>query len=581
MREARDHLRAVTDSMGEALCTLDDAGHVSYMNPAAERMLGWSIDEMRGRTLHEATHYRRPDGSPYPIDDCPLYGGHRAREAVRVDDDMFVRRDGSCVDVSWVLTPFHSPTGANSVVVFSDNTVAKAAQQRLHGEIERLSQVRDLHEALQEQRFELFAQPIIDVASGTVMSHELLLRMRERDGGIRTPGSFLAVAESCGLILEIDRWVVGEAARLAGDGHQVELNLSATSLDDPALFEHLADALTSNDADPSLIVIELTETALMQEEAIARTFVQRVRAMGCEVALDDFGTGFGGFGYLKRLPVDYLKIDIEFVRDLCTSAASQHVVKAVVGLAQAFGQRTIAEGVEDDQTLEMVRAMGVDYAQGFGIGCPAPLSEMLPDTSSIAAERDRAGAQRDHAGVQRDLAAVVRDRAAAQRDDAGVQRDLAGVVRDRAGMQRDHAGVQRDLAGVTRDRAGAQRDHAAEQRDRAAEQSEASPGAQIMEIALQRSARARQDAARDRRRSRQDRRAGASERSEAELDRGTALADRRAGASERDLAGSDRDTALADRGAGASERTEAELDRDTALTNRGASAKERDTSSRG
>jgi len=565
LREARDHLRAVTDSMGEALCTLDDAGHVSYMNPAAERMLGWSLDELRGRTLHEATHYRRPDGSPYPIHDCPLYGGHRAREAVRVEDDMFVRRDGSGVDVSWVLTPFHSPLGASSVVVFSDNTLAKASQQRLQGEIERLSQVRDLHEALQEQRFELFAQPIIDVASGTVVSHELLLRMRERDGGIRTPASFLPVAESCGLIREIDRWVVCEAARLAGDGHRVELNLSATSLGDPSLFEHLGDALTRNDADPSRMVIELTETALMQEEAIARTFIERVRAMGCEVALDDFGTGFGGFAYLKRLPVDYLKIDIEFVRDLCTSAASQHVVKAVVGLAQAFGQRTIAEGVEDDQTLEMVRAMGVDYAQGFGIGCPAPLSETLPDTSSIAAERDHAGVQRDHAGVQR--------------DHAGVQRDLAGVVRDRAGARRDHAGVQRDLAGVMRDRAGAQRDHAAELRDRVAEQSEASPGGQIMAVALRSSARARQEAARDRWRSRQDRRAGASERTEAELDRGTALADRRAGASERSLAGFDRDTALADRGAGASERTEAELDRDTALTNRGASAKERETSS--
>jgi PAS domain S-box-containing protein len=391
LREARDHLRAVTDSMGQSLCTLDDAGHVSYMNPAAERMLGWSIDELRGRTLHEATHYRRPDGSPYPIDDCPLYGGHRARKAVRVDDDMFIRRDGSGVDVSWVLTPFHSSTGANSVVVFSDNTLAKAAQQRLQGEIERLSQVRDLHEALQEQRFELFSQPIIDVASGTVVSYELLLRMRERDGGIRTPTSFLPVAESCGLIREIDRWVIGEAARLAGDGHRVEFNLSATSLGDPALFEHLAEAVAKNDADPSQIVIELTETALMQEEAIARTFVERVRAMGCGLALDDFGTGFGGFSYLKRLPVDYLKIDVEFVRDLCTSAASQHVVKAVVGLAHAFGQLTIAEGVEDAQTLEMVRAMGVDYAQGFGIGCPAPLSETLVDTSSIAVEGDPAG----------------------------------------------------------------------------------------------------------------------------------------------------------------------------------------------
>lgn len=466
LREARDHLRAVTDSMGEALCTLDDAGHVSYMNPAAERMLGWSIDELRGRTLHEATHYRRPDGSPYPIDDCPLYGGHRAREAVRVDDDMFVRRDGTGVDVSWILTPFHSPTGANSVVVFSDNTLAKAAQQRLQGEIERLSQVRDLHEALQEHRFELFAQPIVEVASGAVVSHELLLRMRERDGGIRTPASFLAVAESCGLISEIDRWVVGEAARLAGDGHRVEFNLSAASLGDPALFEHLAEAVTKNDADPSQIVIELTETALMQEQAIARTFVERVRAMGCKVALDDFGTGFGGFSYLKRLPVDYLKIDTEFVQDLCSSAASRHVVKAVVGLAQAFGQRTIAEGVEDDQTLEMVRAMGVDYAQGFRLGCPAPLSQTLPHRPSIAAARDHAGVRRDHAAEQRDSAAepgapvtqIALKRAARARQEGSRDRGRSRQDRGAGPSERTEAELDRDTALTSREASRTERE---------------------------------------------------------------------------------------------------------------------------
>ena len=99
-----------------------------------------------------------------------------------------------------------------------------------------------------------------------------------------------------------------------------------------------------------------------------RTFIERAGALGCELALDDFGTGFGGFGYLKNLPVDYLKIDVEFVRDVRTNEASRHVVQAVVGLAAAFGQRTVAEGVEDDRTLQMIREMGVDLAQGYGIG---------------------------------------------------------------------------------------------------------------------------------------------------------------------------------------------------------------------
>ncbi|MGH2941322.1 MAG: EAL domain-containing protein, partial [Solirubrobacteraceae bacterium] len=377
LRAARDHLRAVTDSMGEALCTLDDAGNISYLNEAAERLLGWSADELRGRNLHETAHYRRPDGSPYPVAECPLYGSHRARETARIDDDMFVRRDGTSVPVAWVLTPFQSPAGNSSVIVFTDNTQARAAQERLRFEVEHLSQVRDLHEALQEGRFELFAQPIIDLATDAIASHELLLRMRERDGSVRMPGSFLPAAERCGLICELDRWVIGQAARLAGEGHHVELNVSAASLADPGLFDALADPVAEHRADPSRMVVELTETAIMQNETIARMFIERVEALGCELALDDFGTGFGGFGYLKRLPVDYLKIDIEFVRDLRTNMASRHVVQAVVGLARAFGHRTVAEGVEDDQTLQMIRDMGVDLAQGYVIGRPAPLADTL------------------------------------------------------------------------------------------------------------------------------------------------------------------------------------------------------------
>jgi PAS domain S-box-containing protein len=377
LRHARAHLRAVTHSMGEALCTLDAKGHVTYMNGAAEQLLGWSIDGLRGLTLHESIHFRRPDGSPYPIDDCPLMAAHRRREAVHIDDDVFVRRDGSDLPVAYTLAPFESVEGGGSVLVFTDISQAKADQQRLQGDIERVSQVRDVHDALQEQRLVLYAQPIIDVSTGAIVSHELLLRMRERDGGLRSPGTFLAAAEGSGLVRELDRWVIREAARLAGDGHRVELNVSAASLGDPGLYDDFTAALAEFGAEPNRLVVELTETALMQEEGIGTSFMERIGALGCELALDDFGTGYGGFGYLKILPVDYLKIDVEFVSDLCTNVASRHVVQAVVGLAAAFGNRTVAEGVEDDDTLAMISRMGVDYAQGFGIGRPAPLDETL------------------------------------------------------------------------------------------------------------------------------------------------------------------------------------------------------------
>jgi signal transduction histidine kinase/ActR/RegA family two-component response regulator len=190
------------------------------------------------------------------------------------------------------------------------------------------------------------------------------------------------------------------------------------------------------------------------------------------------------------------------------------------------------------------------------------------------------GASEAEAGGGGPSVAEERDQATDQRDQAADQRDQAADQRDQAGEQRDQAGEQRDQAGEQRDQAGEQRDQAAEQRDQAGEQSEALVSAGITTDALNRSALARREAASDRMRASQDRRAGASERSQAELDRNTALADRGAGASERTHAELDRNTALADRGAGASERTHAELDRNTALADRGASARERDEQAR-
>jgi EAL domain-containing protein (putative c-di-GMP-specific phosphodiesterase class I) len=125
-------------------------------------------------------------------------------------------------------------------------------------------------------------------------------------------------------------------------------------------------------------VIELTETAILRDAALGRAFLERVEALGCKIALDDFGTGYGGFTYLKQLPVDYLKIDIEFIQDLARDKFSQQVVQAVVQLAAGLGKQTVAEGVEDADSLALVREYGVDFAQGYGIGRPKPIEESFP-----------------------------------------------------------------------------------------------------------------------------------------------------------------------------------------------------------
>jgi EAL domain-containing protein (putative c-di-GMP-specific phosphodiesterase class I) len=151
------------------------------------------------------------------------------------------------------------------------------------------------------------------------------------------------------------------------------MNVSAHSLSDPSFYDYVEAELRRSGADPALLVFELTETALVQDQAATENFALRIHGLGCKLALDDFGTGYGGFTYLKQLPIDFLKIDIEFVRDLATNPASRHVVQAVVALARGFDLKTVAEGVEDARTLAMLREYGVDYAQGFHVGRPAAL----------------------------------------------------------------------------------------------------------------------------------------------------------------------------------------------------------------
>jgi EAL domain-containing protein (putative c-di-GMP-specific phosphodiesterase class I) len=214
------------------------------------------------------------------------------------------------------------------------------------------------------------------VATGSVVQHELLLRML-LDGDVVAPGDFLPHAESHGIITEVDRWVLQRAARLAAEGATVQLNISNRSIGEPALVAEVDRVLKATGADPSKLVFEMTECALLGDERASRKFADAMHALGCRLALDDFGSGYAGLSHLKHLPVQYLKIDVEFVRDLLEDKASRHVVGAVVDLARRFDLQTIAEGVERMETLDLLRELGVDYAQGYALGRPGPVRDVL------------------------------------------------------------------------------------------------------------------------------------------------------------------------------------------------------------
>jgi PAS domain S-box-containing protein len=285
-----------------------------------------------------------------------------------LEAEVTIPRPGG--DRAYIVHRFPLRDGDGAVygmgAVATDITERKAREEALRARVEWSARIRH---AIDADRFVLHAQPIIDLASGEVVQQELLVRMVGDDGELIMPNEFLPAAERFDLAPAIDRWVVQRAARLARD-RRVEVNLSGQSIGEARLTDEIEAELTLSGADPANLVFEITETTAARDLRSARVLADRLTGLGCGFALDDFGTGYGSFTYLKHLPVSYLKIDMEFVRDLADDPADRQVVKAIVDVARNFEVKTIAEGVEAQETLELLRELGVDYAQGYHVGRP-------------------------------------------------------------------------------------------------------------------------------------------------------------------------------------------------------------------
>jgi diguanylate cyclase (GGDEF)-like protein len=236
---------------------------------------------------------------------------------------------------------------------------------------ERLSWAGRIREALEGGGLELHAQPIVPLgrAAGAPERHELLVRLRGSDAG---PAEFLATAERFGQIQAIDGWVVTQALDLLARtrGTVLQVNLAAASIGDAELTGFLERAVRAAGIEPGRLVFEITETAAIADPAGVRLAVDRLRGLGCAMALDDFGAGFASFAYLKQLPFDMLKIDGQFVRDLGASLVDRLAVGAMATVARGLGMTTVGEYVGDADTLSLLRALGVDHAQGFHVGRP-------------------------------------------------------------------------------------------------------------------------------------------------------------------------------------------------------------------
>lgn len=268
--------------------------------------------------------------------------------------------------------------GRNRVHIFRVDDQVLLRQQ---GEMRWVSQIT---QALEANQFCLFGQPMVAVAHDSDVDHcEVLLRLRDAAGALVLPQAFIPAAERYGLMHHIDRWVVSTLfqhwadLQPQGAGRQnpciYAINLSGASIDDDQFIAFLHQQLAQYSVDAHLVCFELTETVAIANLTKASEFIHRLKALGCRFALDDFGTGMSSFAYLKTLPVDYLKIDGVFIRNIATDAVDYAIVEALSRTGQVMGLKTIAECVENEAIVAKLRTLGVDYAQGYGIARSRPL----------------------------------------------------------------------------------------------------------------------------------------------------------------------------------------------------------------
>jgi len=255
--------------------------------------------------------------------------------------------------------------------------IYQEADQQLSAMHAKLQWEQRIRKALEVDLFVLHYQPIFKLDSGKISHYEVLLRMQDTDGGLIPPSAFLDIAERFGMIRDVDRWVLSRAIQVQGQSNntgnpvRLAINLSGRHFGNPQVLDWIKTEIKRNEADPSMLIFEITETAAVENVTNARRFTEDLHALGCYVALDDFGVGFSSFHYLKHLPVDMIKLDGSFIRQLARDKFDRVFVKAMSEMASGLGITCTAEFIESEEVVSLLLDLGVDLGQGFHLARPA------------------------------------------------------------------------------------------------------------------------------------------------------------------------------------------------------------------
>ena len=358
---------------------------------------------------------------------------------------------------------------------------------------------RDLRYAIDHDELRLHYQPIMDFATNEIAGVEALVRWERPGVGLLPPAFFIDGAERNGQIVPLGNWVVRMACKNAlrlgsysGGPRTMSINVSAGQLRDPDLITTLREAMLEGKCAPSTIIIEVTESVLLDDLGTISASLEAIKALGIGLDLDDFGTGYSSLQYLRQLPIDRLKVDQGFVAGLGVNGADTAIVASTIALAHALGLRTIAEGVETHEQLALLREMGCDFSQGYLLSRPADMEAFtawldacvpaevvsVEVQTSVAVSRKRGGTAdrrevkadvRDAQADTRETKANSRDETASTRDEQANDRDTEANNRDTEANSRELTAANRDVEANTRDAAADSRDATADERERLAD----------------------------------------------------------------------------------------------------------------
>ncbi len=401
------------DKSEHAMCFLD-LDQFKVINDTCGHVAGDELLRQLGRLLQNTVRDRdtlaRLGGDEFGVlmEHCPLEQANRVAGAMlkAIQEYQFfwegeVYRIGASLGLVAIIEATGSFTelfkqadvacylakdlGRNRIYAYHPEDTELAIR---HGEMQWVGRI---NQALDDNHLCLYAQPIVAMGGGNLKHYELLVRMLDEQGEIIPPGAFLPAAERYNLIERLDTWVFNHACTFLAEPPAfveqidfVSINLSGPSLTNRGFLETIMQNFTNFGVLPGKICFEVTETVAVSNLASAASFISTLKRVGCRFALDDFGSGISSFGYLKNLPVDYLKIDGIFVKDIVDDPIDRAMVKSINEIGQVMGMQTIAEFVENDEIKGMLKAIGVNFAQGYGVGKPMPLEMLIGDPNSCA-----------------------------------------------------------------------------------------------------------------------------------------------------------------------------------------------------